>query len=276
MEHIKEAVSKARAAVEGRQAGKASDRSPALDQVAARVAPAPPSVWQPPLAELDRLHLDRHRIVAFAATDPGHVGFNLLRTKAFKLLQDSGWKGVALTSPTARCGKTMVAVNLAFSLARQPACKTVLIDLDLRRSAIARTVGVSTRKSVGQYLEGKAEFEDCFVQVGDNLVLGLNLHSMRNSAELMHDQRLQALLRKVNDKLDPDVMLFDLPPMLANDDALAFLPNVDSALLVIAAGKTTAAEVEECERQVVAVTNFLGVVLNKAHDISDEYHHYSR
>jgi hypothetical protein len=51
--------------------------------------------------------------------------------------------------------------------------------------------------------------------------------------------------------------------MLAGDDAIGFLHNVDCALLVAAAGSTTIAQVDACERDIAAHTNVLGVTLNK-------------
>ena len=79
-----------------------------------------------PLVRPDRTCVERNRIVSFTMTDPSHVAFNVLRTKVQKALQDNGWKSLAITSPTAGCGKTTVAINLALSLARQPHCRTLL------------------------------------------------------------------------------------------------------------------------------------------------------
>jgi Mrp family chromosome partitioning ATPase len=147
-----------------------------------------------------------------------------------------------------------------------------LIDLDLKRSAMAATIGVHARKSIGQYLLGQAAFEECFVRIGDSLILGLNDYPVKNSAEMMHDQRVKDMLKRVSEILDPGVVLFDLPPLLASDDALAFLPQVDCSLLVIASGTTSVADVEQCERECAAANNFLGVVLNKSPERLDAYY----
>ena len=63
--------------------------------------------------------------------------------------------------------------------------------------------------------------------------------------------------------------------MLASDDAIAFLPHVDSALLVAGAGKTVPAEIDECEAQITHATTLIGVVLNKAEDSPNEYYDYT-
>lgn len=78
-------------------------------------------------------------------------------------------------------------------------------------------------------------------------------------------------MRSLKPKLAPDVVIFDLPPMLANDDVAAFLPNVDCAILVVAAEQTTRAEVDLCERELSQKTNLLGVVLNKCRYAPEKY-----
>ena len=72
---------------------------------------------------------------------------------------------------------------------------------------------------------------------------------------------------------DPDVILVDMPPMLATDDVVAFLPNVDAVLLVAAAGASQIAEVDDCERELSERTNVMGVILNKCRYISDKYNY---
>jgi protein-tyrosine kinase len=265
VELIKEAVKKAKASAPPGEAGDRFTRpSPApstAPPLAKAPAASPPNI---PEVEPDVSRLERQRLVSFAMKDPSHIAFNVLRTKVFKTLRDNGWKSLALTSPTSGCGKTMVAINLAFSLARQPSCRTVLIDLDLKKSGVARSLGVNAADSIGRYLEGNADLSDCFVRIGESLFLGLNHHTVKNPAELMHHDKAKTMLRRLTETLAPDVVLFDLPPLLATDEAIAFVPHVDASMLVVAAGETTAPQVTECERILRENGSFLGAILNKA------------
>jgi MinD-like ATPase involved in chromosome partitioning or flagellar assembly len=186
-------------------------------------------------------------------------------------MQDNRWRTLAITSPTAGCGKTMVSVNLAFSLARQPSCRVALIDLDLKRSAVAKALGIRATGSIGQFLRGDGRFEDCFLQVAPNLAVGLHGEPLKDSSELVHGHRLREFLQRVTDTLAPDVVVIDLPPMLTTDEAIAVLPGIDSSLLVVAAGMTTAPQIAECERHFVGKGGYLGVVLNKSDAASGSY-----
>jgi protein-tyrosine kinase len=230
-------------------------------------------VWQPKQVELDPKHLEQHRVVSFAMSDRTHIAFNLLRTIIYRIMKEKGWSTVAITSPTPECGKTMVAANLALSLSRQSNCKTVLVDLDLRKPKLSRTLGISTNYSIYQYLGGEADLDGCFVQVTENLIVGCNDRSTRYSSELILHGKFEHMLLEIREALSPKVVLFDLPPMLSGDETIAFLPKVDCCVLVIECGVTTAAQIDECERQ-ASVTNFLGVVLNKCRDASHEHYYY--
>ncbi len=236
-------------------------------------AAAQRSRWTAPRIALSADHLARRRVVSYAMSDPSHVAFNLLRTRTLKILADNHWRTLAVTSPTPGCGKTMVAVNLAFAMSRSPDCRTVLIDLDLKKPAVADVLGIGTSGSIGRYLEGKEEDpRESFVEINDNLIVGLNYHRVHHSSELIRGARMKALIDFVQVSFGPDVILFDLPPMHSSDDAIAFLPSVDGALLVVAAGTTTEKEVDECEQQVSQLEKLIGVVLNKAEIGSSSYY----
>jgi MinD-like ATPase involved in chromosome partitioning or flagellar assembly len=76
-------------------------------------------------------------------------------------------------------------------------------------------------------------------------------------------------IRDLKQRFNPDVLICDLPPMLASDDVAAFLPNVDCVILVVEAEADTLGQVDACERELAAQTNVLGVVLNKCRQQND-------
>lgn len=218
--------------------------------------------------------LAQKRIVSQSTDDPNHIAFNLLRTRIRKMMSDNNWRSLAVTSPTPGCGKTMVALNLAFSLARKPGLRTVVVDLDLRRPSVAPTLSIEPKASLAQFLLGRAKAEDCFVQVNQNLILGLNSGHTPASSELLQAPNMLELFDFVYDELSPDIVLFDLPPMRSSDDALAFIPRVDTSILVVASGTTTTAEVDECELQLNEMEKLLGIVLNKCEYAKTEDYYY--
>lgn len=72
----------------------------------------------------------------------------------------------------------------------------------------------------------------------------------------------------------PDVILYDLPPMLQSDDVMAFLPHLDCVLLVAASERSRLDEVDKCEQELAEQTQVLGVVLNKCRYGGEDYGYY--
>jgi Mrp family chromosome partitioning ATPase len=70
------------------------------------------------------------------------------------------------------------------------------------------------------------------------------------------------VIDKIERDFDPDLLIFDLPSVLLNDDTRAFLKHADCALIVIRANQTRYAQFDTCEREIGEQTNVLGVVLN--------------
>jgi len=203
--------------------------------------------------------------------DEAHTAFDIMRTRVLQALHQNHWTSIAITSPTAGCGKTAVGLNLAFSMANRRDCRTVLVDLDLRRPRVGAALGTRNPSAVVDFLKGHKSLEETFFRYGDNLAIACNSQPERLAAELLQSPDTARALQSVKEKLAPDAMLFDLPPMLANDDVIAFLPNVDCAILVVEAEVSTAAEIDLCERELSQKTNVLGVVLNKCRFTPDKY-----
>ena len=215
--------------------------------------------------------LARNHVVTFEDVDPAHSHFDILRTKVLRTMQRNGWTSLGITSPTSGCGKTTLALNLAFSLAHQPDVRTVLVELDLRRPSMARQIGLKAPQSMASVLQGTRGVAESFVRYGDNLAIGTNAQSVRNSAELLMNGRTAEGIAAIKRAFLPDIIVYDLPPMLQSDDVMAFLPQLDCVLLVAGAEKSRLDEVDKCEKDLADQTNVLGVVLNSCRYMSEDF-----
>ncbi|SPH24100.1 Putative tyrosine-protein kinase YveL [Defluviimonas aquaemixtae] len=189
--------------------------------------------------------------------------YDMLRSRTIRIMKDKGWSRLAITSPGAACGKTTIALNLALSLSRQKDLKVMLIDLDLRRPGLHRQLGQTPTHSFHDVLDGDVAFEQAAMRIGDNLIIAMNKAASRHPAELLQSTATRTVLDEIERRWQPDIMLFDMSPMLASDDNVGFLGNVDCALLVAAAESTTLPNIDVCEKELAQLTNVLGLVLNK-------------
>ena len=203
-------------------------------------------------------------LVSLFREDPAARAFDLLRTRLMHTLRSRGWRRVAIAAPTPGCGATFTAVNLALSLARIPENRTILMDMNRRDPGVARMLELPAKGDMDAFLHGEIAAEDHLLRCSDGLALGLAAAPDRNAAETLHNPCCAQALDEMILTFDPDVVLYDLPPILSFDDAAAFLPQVDALLLVADGTQTTAAQIRACEDLLGDQTELLGVVLNQA------------
>lgn len=210
------------------------------------------------------------------SNQPAALAIDQLRSKLLHGIAARGWKRIAVTSPTHGCGKSFVATNLALSLARRAGSRTALIDLDLRRPQLAGLLGLQDAPEFAEFLTGDQPLESVFRRFGRTLALGLNSKPVAMAAELLHSPETTLALAAMVDQLDPEVVLYDMPPALGTDDLLALAPSLDAVLLVVDGTKSTPADVRACESLLEGRMPLLGVVLNRAQDRAAQRHVYGK
>lgn len=223
-------------------------------------------------AKLDKAIMEENRIVSAVEDRAAVSAYNLLRTRVLQRMRANNWRTLLVTSPGVGEGKTLTASNLAVSLARDVNQSVMLVDLDLQRSTVAKYLGIdiNIKAGVGDFLTGKAEIEDIvYTPTGmERIAIIPNRESIENSSDLLASPRMKDLAAWLQDQSDRSIIIFDMPPVLGCDDVLAFCPEVDTVLLVVAQGQTDRAALEKT-LELLAETKLLGVVLNKSEELGD-------
>lgn len=219
-----------------------------------------------PEVSLDAAAMRKNRIVTSQKTDSSHYNFDVLRTRILMMFRENGWKRLGVTSPTLACGKTVFAANLALSFSRQSEMRVFLADMDLRSPKIGAYLGLKEERLIEWFLSGQTPAQSFLKRVGANLALCVNSNIVRHSAEVTQSERTQETFANVHATYEPDIGIYDLPPVLYGDDAFSFLPNLDAVVMVAAAGQSKVSEIDEAERLLSENTNFLGVILNKSRE----------
>jgi protein-tyrosine kinase len=205
--------------------------------------------------------------------------YKILRTRVLRRLEANQWHSFALTGVTAGEGKTLTAVNLAIALAQDVNTWVALIDLDLQRPRVAEYLGMRSvhgEKGLSDYLQGNATFENIVYSPDiERLMVVPNFQPMVNSSETLTSPRMAELMQALEAETPRRILIFDMPPVLAADDVLAFAPQIDGLLLVVAEGTTDRNSLRRA-KEVLAEMNLLGVVLNRSAERNDAaYYSYS-
>ncbi|MGR3474474.1 MAG: CpsD/CapB family tyrosine-protein kinase [Sulfitobacter sp.] len=202
--------------------------------------------------------VDDHRNSAAARA------FDLLRTRLRQTTLEHRWVNIAVTAPTSGSGNSFSATNLALSLSRVPGSRTVLMDMNMRNPGLARAFDMRAPGAMSDLLSGQADLGKGMLRVSDTLALGLNDQPEVNAAEILQDSATAETLLRLRASLQPEIVLYDMPPMLEHDDLSAFLPQLDGVLLISDGTQTMARHLRECERMLEGQVPLLGIVLNRA------------
>lgn len=275
MERIKLAIERARHQATALEPNSYPSSEAAYDARSARERSEPaPEGAAAAVLPLDLAHLERHRIVALDQGNPYRREFDLLRTQVLQKMQEHGWRTLAVTSPSMQSGKTMVAVNLALSVAHHPSRSALLVDFDLRRPQVAASLGLPQGVSLNEVLGGEARLDEAILRAGVPKFSVLPTHrKVAGSAEVLASDMVAKIVVSLRDRHPERVVIFDLPPVGAVDDVIAILPRVDCVLLVVGSGASSRREIEESQRHLTR-SNVLGVVINKVADkvTRDDYY----
>lgn len=205
--------------------------------------------------------------------------YKILRTRVLRRLEANQWHSFALTGVTAGEGKTLTAVNLAIALAQDVNTWVALVDLDLQRPRVAEYLGMRSvrgEKGLSDYLQGNATFENIVYSPDiERLAVIPNFSPLLNASEMLASPRMAELMQALEAETPRRILIFDMPPVLAADDVLAFAPQIDGLLLVVAEGTTDRNQLRRA-KEVLSEMNLLGVVLNRSAERNDAaYYSYS-
>ena len=215
------------------------------------------------MVSLDAAHLEGHRVISHQKTHPASWAFDVLRTQVLQKMDENGWRTLAITSPSVESGKTLVAINLAMSIAQQTDRTALLVDFDLRRPSLASTLGLNRALSLNDFLDGRVDIGEAMVNPGlDRLVLLPTNQPVTSASEVLSSAKVGNLINELRERYSDRIVIFDLPPVLAADDVMAVLPRIDCVLMVVGSGVSAQKEVEEAMSR-LSRANLLGVVLNK-------------
>jgi capsular exopolysaccharide synthesis family protein len=230
---------------------------------------------------LDRAVLDDNHILP-QITDPGALrAYKILRTRMLRRLEANQWHSFAVTGATPGEGKTLTSINLAMALAQDSNTWVFLVDLDLQRPKVADYLGLNNsrgERGLTDFLLGDATFEQItYSPTGaERLAVIPNFQAVANSSDLLTSPRMEELMRALEAEAPRRIVIFDMPPVLASDDVLAFSPQVDGMLLVVAEGATSRDALRSA-KELLQEMNLLGVVLNRSEAQQDgTYYSYAR
>lgn len=206
------------------------------------------------------------KLIAFLTPpvlDPNIIAMEqcrMLRTRLWEVARARKVKSLLVTSAIPEEGKTVLAVNLAFSLAQLEGVRVLLVDADLRKPSVANFLKMSPAKGLNNYLRDGAELAEVSWRINSNLDVVPALPVTDDPGELLSGSRMKTFLDEAARQYD--IVVVDAAPLIPVADTQGLAPLLDGAILAARAHSTPAELVKQSADMLGS--KLLGTILNGA------------
>lgn len=204
-----------------------------------------------------RVELDLQRLAALNFVTPGSPRSRIAdqyRVIKRPLIANALGKGAApvahgnrimVTSALPGEGKTFTAVNLALSIAAELDTTVMLVDADVGRPSVLKTLGLAPGPGLLDVLEGRATMPEVLLRTNVDKLTLLSAGTLHDRAtEVLASDGMHALLQEVAQRYDDRVIIFDSPPLLLTTEARALASHMGQVIIVVQAGQTSQSDVQ--------------------------------
>ncbi len=213
--------------------------------------------------EISHQDLMEKKIVCISSSNAVLNHYKILRTQVQQSTRIKGCRTIMITSVGPAEGKTLTAVNLAITMARDFHEKILLVDADLKNQNIHNAMGYYSDKGIAAHLLDDIPLNELIVWPGiDKLTVLSGGSPVESSAELLGSPRMREMVADMKKRYDDRYIIFDVPPLLGCADTINFVPMVDCIIITINSGKTAMKEVNRV-LTLLPGEKILGFVMNR-------------
>ncbi len=224
------------------------------------------------LSSQEANELNKRRIAILRPESYIAEQFRTLRGRLEAISDQTPIATVGVTSANAGEGKSTAAVNLAVVTAMGVDTKVIVVDCDLRRPTIHKTLGVTPETGLTELLLGQVSLDEAVVKVeGTSLEAILVRQQPDNPSELLASAQMERLIEELVSRYDR--VILDTPACLGLPDAKIVSDLCDGIVVVVRANKTPREEVNAV-LEILDRRKILGMVLNDADAERESYGYY--
>lgn len=199
--------------------------------------------------------------------------------RAFASAPDAGHPPnlVMITSSLPGEGKTYCSVNLAMSIAMELDHTVLLVDADVARPSVLKTLGLPAQRGLMDLLlDDTLDLADVLLRTNVNTFSILPAGSSNPRAtELLASQAMKNLVLEIAHRYRDRIIIFDSPPLLLTSESRVLAGHMGQIIVVVESEQTTQHAVKEALRRLEGVDN-VNLIYNKTRDFAgtDSYDYY--
>jgi capsular exopolysaccharide synthesis family protein len=200
-----------------------------------------------------------------------------LRTYIFHLSERKIPRVIMVTSALPGEGKSVIASNLAISIAKGEDQHVLLVDCDLRKPSLFELFKYPPSKGVCEIIQGKAHIAECLVRtpIEKLTILPAAKDAPSNPSELLESKKTSALIRELAG-LDRDLfVIIDTPPIQATVDP-KILADVVEGIIMVARYRYTREADFKMAIEALPKDKIIGTVLNAVDELPDKKFSYKK
>ena len=200
-----------------------------------------------------------------------------LRTFLFHMPDKAPPRILMVTSALPSEGKTVIASNLAISIAKGEDQHVLLVECDLRKPSMYTLFKYPPSKGVAEILQGTAEVADCLIKTPiDKLtILPAAKEAPANPSELLESKRLSQLIEELAQRYTDRFLVIDTSPIQATVDPKIIADQVEG-IIVVARYRYTRESDFRMAMDSLPRNKILGTVLNAVDELPAKKYKYKK
>jgi len=174
---------------------------------------------------------------------------------------------IMITSSLPGEGKTFCSINLAMSIAMELDHTVLLVDADVARPSVLRTLGLPAQRGLMDILlDDNVDMADVMLRTNVNTlsILPAGTSSPR-ATELLASHMMKNLVTEIANRYPDRIVIFDSPPLLLTSESHVLASNMGQIVLVVESERTTQHAVKESLRQLEGLSN-VNLIYNKSRE----------
>jgi protein-tyrosine kinase len=181
---------------------------------------------------------------------------------------------IMVTSAVPGEGKSFSSVNLAMSIAMEMDRTVLLVDADVARPSLPRTLDIPHTPGLMDVLDKSADLNQVLLRTNVEKLTFLSSGSMHTrAAEMLASDAMTELLHDLATRYQDRIIIFDSPPLLVTTEARVLASHLGQIVFIVDAEGTLQSDVKKALATIEACPVKM-MVLNKARTTGQGAHGY--